>query len=308
MHITPIGFGAWAIGGGDWAWGWGAQDDQDSIDAIHRALDLGINWIDTAATYGLGHSEEVVGRALQGRGSRPYVFTKCGQNWDANRQQFESLKAADLRQECENSLRRLKVDVIDLYQIHWPRPDADIEEGWTALAKLKEEGKIRAIGVSNFSVQQMERAMKIAPITSLQPPYSAVRRDVEAEILPFCQRHNIGVIVYSPMQAGLLSGKMTKERAANLAPSDWRSKNAQFQEPKLSRNLATADVLGAIGARQRHSAGEAAVAWTLRLPAVTGAIVGFRSPAQVEGIVGAMTFRLNEAEINEVETWMKANP
>ena len=307
MHITPIGFGAWAVGG-DWAWGWGAQDDQDSIDAIHRALDLGVNWIDTAAIYGLGHSEEVVGKALQGRSNRPYVFTKCEQNWDANRRQFESMKAADLRQECENSLRRLNVDVIDLYQVHWPRPDAEIEEGWETLAKLREEGKVRYIGLSNFSAQQMERARKIAPITSLQPPYSAIRRDVEAEILPYCQQHNIGVIVYSPMQAGLLSGKMTKERVANLASGDWRRKNAQFQEPALSRNLAIADLFSAIGGRHGRSAGETAVAWTLRHPAVTAAIVGFRNPQQVEGIVSAMTFRLSDDEINEIEAWMKANP
>ena len=305
MHITPIGFGAWALGG-EWAYGWGAQDDQDSIDAIHHALDLGINWIDTAAVYGLGHSEEVVGRALKGRANRPYVFTKCSQNWDANRRNYESLKADDLRQECENSLRRLHVDVIDLYQIHWPNPDEDIEEGWQTLAKLKQEGKVRYIAVSNFSVSQMVRAMKIAPITSLQPPYSLIRRDVEAEILPFCEQHNIGVIPYSPMQAGLLTGAMTKERVANLSPTDWRSKNAQFREPQLSRNLAIADVLKEIGARHGRSAGEVAVAWTLRLPAITGAIVGFRNPKQVDGVIGAMTFRLSQDEIDEIETRVQA--
>jgi aryl-alcohol dehydrogenase-like predicted oxidoreductase len=306
MYITPIGFGAWAVGG-DWAWGWGAQDDQDSIDAIHHALDLGINWIDTAAVYGLGHSEEVVGRALKGRSNRPYVFTKCEQNWDANRRQFESMKAADLRQECEDSLRRLQVDAIDLYQIHWPRPDEEIEEGWDTLAKLKQEGKVRYIGLSNFSVAQMERALKIAPITSLQPPYSLIRRGIEEEILPFCLQHSIGVIVYSPMQAGLLTGAMTKERVANLQPTDWRSKNVHFQEPNLSRNLALADLLGEIGARHGRSAGEVAVAWTLRHPAVTGAIVGFRNPRQVDGVVGALTFRLIEDEIDEIESWMKAH-
>lgn len=307
MDITPVGFGAWAVGG-DWAWGWGAQDDQDSIDAIHHALDLGINWIDTAAVYGLGHSEEVVGRALKGRAIRPYVFTKCEQNWDANRRQFESMKAADLRKECEASLRRLQIDAIDLYQIHWPRPDEEIEEGWETLSKLKQEGKVRNIGLSNFSVSQMERALKNAPITSLQPPYSLIRRDIEAEILPFCQQHNIGVIVYSPMQAGLLTGAMSKERVANLEPSDWRRKNVHFQEPNLTRNLALADLLKEIGARHGHSAGEVAVAWTLRHPAVTGAIVGFRNPRQVDGIIGAMTFRLTDDEIDEIESWVKANP
>jgi aryl-alcohol dehydrogenase-like predicted oxidoreductase len=300
MDITPVGFGAWAVGG-EWAYGWGAQDDQDSIDAIHHALDLGINWIDTAAIYGLGHSEEVVGRALKGRANRPYVFTKCEQRWDANRKQYESLKADSLREECEASLRRLQIDAIDLYQIHWPRPDEEIEEGWEALAKLKQEGKVRYIAVSNFSVSQMERAMKIAPITSLQPPYSLIRREVEAEILPFCQKHNIGVIPYSPMQAGLLTGAMTKERVANLSPTDWRTKNEQYREPNLTRNLAMADILKEIGARHERSAGEVAVAWVLRHPAITGAIVGFRNPRQVDGVIGAQTFRLTQDEIGEIE-------
>jgi aryl-alcohol dehydrogenase-like predicted oxidoreductase len=306
MQITSIGVGAWAMGGGDWQFSWGAQDDQDSIDAIYRALDRGVNWIDTAAVYGLGHSEEVVGRALAGRANRPYVFTKCARVWDENRVISSRIKADSIRNECEASLRRLKVDVIDLYQMHWPDPDEDIEEGWEAMAKLKEEGKVRHIGVSNFSVSQMERAMKIAPITSLQPPYSLLRRDIEAEILPFCHKHNIGVIVYSPMQAGLLSGTMTKERVANLDPGDWRTKNAHFQEPNLSRNLAAADVLKEIGARHGRSAGEVAVAWTLRLPAVTAAIVGFRSPQQVDGIIGALTFRLTDDEIAEIETRTQA--
>ena len=307
MDITPVGFGAWAVGG-EWAYGWGAQDDQDSIDAIHHALDLGINWIDTAAIYGLGHSEEVVGKALKGRANRPYVFTKCEQAWDANRKQYESMKAESLRRECEDSLRRLQIDAIDLYQIHWPRPDEEIEEGWETLAKLKQEGKVRHIAVSNFSVSQMERALKIAPITSLQPPYSLIRRDVEDEILPFCQQHNIGVIPYSPMQAGLLTGTMSKERVANLPRTDWRTKNVQYQEPNLTRNLATADILKEIGARHRRSAGEVAVAWALRHPAITGAIVGFRNPKQVDGVIGALTFRLTQGEIDEIETRVKANP
>jgi aryl-alcohol dehydrogenase-like predicted oxidoreductase len=307
MHITPMGFGAWAVGG-EWAWGWGAQDDQESIEAIHRALDLGMNWIDTAAIYGLGHSEEVVAKALEGRANRPYVFTKCEQNWDANRKQFESMKADDLRRECENSLRRLKVDVIDLYQVHWPRPDEEIEEGWETLAKLKEEGKVRYIGLSNFSVSQMERAMKIAPITSLQPPYSAIKRGVGDEILPFCQQHNIGVIVYSPMQAGLLTGAMSPERVANLDPTDWRRRDEEFQEPRFSRNLALAQLMKDIGARHGRSAGEVAIAWTLHNPAVTAAIVGFRNAKQVDGQIGALTFRLSEDEYNEIEAWVGQNP
>jgi aryl-alcohol dehydrogenase-like predicted oxidoreductase len=308
MHITPIGFGAWAIGGGGWEFGWGEQDDQQSIASIHRALDLGINWIDTAAAYGLGHSEEVVASALEGRTNRPYVFTKCSLVWGNDRRIQHVLKADSVRRECEASLRRLRVDIIDLYQIHWPNPDSDIEEGWEMLAKLKDEGKIRCIGVSNFSVEQMKRAQKIAPITSLQPPYSAIQRGVEAEILPFCQQNNIGVIVYSPMQSGLLTGTMTKERVANLPQNDWRKGDDDFREPRLSRNLALADLFTQIGARHGRSAGEVAVAWTLRLPAVTAAIVGFRNPKQVDGVIGAQSFRLTQAEIDEIEMWMRANP
>jgi aryl-alcohol dehydrogenase-like predicted oxidoreductase len=308
MHLTPIGFGAWAIGGGDWEYAWGNQDDQHSIEAIHRALDLGVNWIDTAAAYGLGHSEEVVAKALEGRSNRPYVFTKCSLVWDDHREIHSNLKAASVRQECEDSLRRLKVDAIDLYQIHWPDPDEDVEEGWATLAKLKEEGKIRYIGGSNFSVEQMERAMKIAPITSMQPPYSAIVRETEDEILPFCLENNIGVIVYSPMQAGLLTGAMTKERVASFTSEDWRSRDDQFQEPRLSRNLALADLLVEIGERHGRTAGEVAIAWTLRNPAVTAAIVGARNARQVDGNIGALTFRLSEAEINEIEAWTQANP
>lgn len=308
MNITPIGFGAWAIGGGNWEYGWGPQDDRDSIDAIHRALDLGINWIDTAAAYGLGHSEEVVAKALKGRASRPYVFTKCELIWDDKGVVTGSLKADSLRREVEASLRRLQVDVIDLYQIHWPDPDEDIEEGWSTLLKFQQEGKVRWIGVSNFDVGQMQRAMNIAPITSLQPPYSLIKRDVEDEILPFCLQNNIGVIVYSPMQSGLLTGKMTRERIANLPEDDWRTREDEFKEPRLSRNLKWAEKLAEIGKRHGRSAGETAIAWTLRHPAVTAAIVGARSAAQVDGIIGAMEFRLTEDEITEIETFVKANP
>lgn len=309
LQITPIGFGAWAIGGGDWEFAWGPQDDQQSIEAIHRALDLGINWIDTAAVYGLGHSEEVVARALKGITHRPYVFTKCSLVWDdATREIDSSLKADSLRREVEGSLRRLQVEVIDLYQIHWPTPEEDIEEGWSTLAALQKEGKLRWIGVSNFDVEQMERARKIAPITSLQPPYSMINRGVEAEILPYAERHNIGTIVYSPMQSGLLTGTMTPERVANFAADDWRRNDEDFQEPRLSRHMKLADLLGEIGKPHGRSAGEVAIAWTLRLSSVTAAIVGARSAKQIEGTIGAMNFRLSPAEIQRIEDFIQANP
>lgn len=308
LRITPIGFGAWAIGGEGWAFSWGPQDDQKSIDAIHRAIDLGINWIDTAAVYGLGHSEELVGRALAGRSQKPYVFTKCELTWGEDGKIVPCLKRESLRREVEASLRRLQAEVIDLYQIHWPNPDADIEEGWTALAELKQEGKVRHIGVSNFNVEQLKRAQAIAPVTSLQPPYSLINRDVEAGILPYCRQQKIGVIVYSPMKSGLLTGAMTRERVAGFAADDWRRRNAEFSEPRLSRNLALAELLDAIGRRHGRSAGEAAIAWTLANPAVTGAIVGSRGPEQIEGIIGAASFRLGAEEVAEIEAWVTANP
>ncbi len=284
----------------------GPQNDSDSLPAIHAALDRGINWIDTAALYGLGHSEEMVARALQGRSPRPYVFTKCERVWDGTGRIGASLKAESIRRECEASLRRLKTDVIDLYQIHWPEPDEDIEEGWTELARLKEEGKVRYIGVSNFSVHQMQRAQAIAPITSLQPPYSLVTREIEREILPYAQSYNIGVIVYSPMSAGLLTGAMTKERVANFAAEDWRRNLPNFQEPLLSRNLRLVERLREIGKRCGRSPGEVAIAWTLHNPAVTGAIVGVRSPQQVAGISGALEFRLTQSQVAEVEdAWQR---
>jgi aryl-alcohol dehydrogenase-like predicted oxidoreductase len=301
LELTPIGVGAWAMGGSGWAFAWGPQDDDESIAAIHEALDRGVNWIDTAAVYGLGHSEEVVARALEGRANRPYVFTKCERNWNENREIYKSLKADSVRRECENSLRRLKVDVIDLYQIHWPEPDEDVEEGWSTLAKLQEEGKVRWIGVSNFNAQQMERCRKIAPITSLQPPYSAISPEVESEILPYCQKHNIGVIVYSPMKSGLLTGKMTKERVAGFPQDDFRKRAPAFQEPQLSRNLELAELMRRIGERHGRSAGETAIAWTLRHPAVTAAIVGMRSAEQARGVVGVLDYRLSSEEIAEVE-------
>lgn len=305
LAITPIGIGAWAIGGGGWNGSMGPQNDADSIPAIHAALDHGLNWIDTAALYGLGHSEEMVARAIQGRSPKPYVFTKCERVWDQDRNIGACLRAESVRRECEDSLRRLRIDVIDLYQIHWPEPDRDIEEGWTELARLKEEGKVRWVGVSNFNVEQMRRAQAIAPITSLQPPYAVVRREIEQEILPYCLSENIGVIVYSPMYAGLLTGAMTRERVANFLPEDWRKNLPGFQEPALSRNLQVVEHLREIGKRHRRSPGEVAIAWTLNHPAVTGAIVGFRSAQQVAGIIGAAEFRLSRAEVSQIEELLK---
>lgn len=306
MHLTPIGVGAWAMGGGGWAFGWGPQDDQESIDAIRKAIELGVNWIDTAAVYGLGHSEEVVARALESVSNRPYVFTKCARVWNEQRQIGKSLKAGSIRKELEASLRRLKVDVIDLYQIHWPEPDEDVEEGWETLGKLKQEGKVRWIGVSNFSAAQMKRAGAIAPISSLQPPYSLISPEIEESVLPHCLEHNIGVIVYSPMKSGLLSGAMTKERVANFADDDFRKRAIAFQEPHLSRNLKLVEILREIGARHGRTPGEVAIAWTLRHPAVTAAIVGMRSPAQVDGLIGALQLRLSETEIAEIGAFKKA--
>jgi aryl-alcohol dehydrogenase-like predicted oxidoreductase len=303
LFITPVGFGAWAIGGGDWEFAWGAQDDRDSVAAIREALDAGVNWIDTAAVYGLGHSEEVVACALEGVRNRPYVFTKCSMVWDTRRQIGHSLKADSLRRECEASLRRLRVDAIDLYQIHWPDPDPDIEEGWATLAALKREGKVRNIGVSNFDVEQMRRAQDFAPITSLQPRYSLLHREIEEEILPFCAREHIGVIAYSPMASGLLTGAMTRERTAALPADDWRKHNPDFQEPQLSRNLRLVRLLRAIGRLHGRTPAEVAVAWVLRNPAATGAIVGARRPGQVRGVVGAADFRLSPHEVAEIEAF-----
>ncbi|MGI8961945.1 MAG: aldo/keto reductase [Bryobacteraceae bacterium] len=305
LEITRLGVGAWAMGGPGWAFAWGEQDDGDSTAAIRAALDGGINWIDTAAIYGLGHSEEVVGKALQGISKKPYIFTKCERRWDEEGKIFGSLKAESIRKECENSLRRLKIDVIDLYQVHWPAPEQDIEEGWTEMARLQEEGKVRWIGVSNFNVNQMKRALKIASITSVQPPYSLLARDSEREILPFAGENNIGVIVYSPMRSGLLTGKMTKQRALNLPADDWRARDPDFKEPKLSRNLELVELLRKIGDRHGRTPAEIALAWTLNNPAVIGAIVGLRRADQVHGTVGALSFRLAREEISEIEAFFE---
>lgn len=308
LQLTSIGFGAWAIGGGNWEFAWGPQDDDESIAAIHRALELGINWIDTAAIYGLGHSEEIVGRALKTySGQKPLVFTKCSMRWHEDRSIYRSLKAGSLAEEVEASLKRLGVDAIDLYQIHWPNPEDEIEEGWETLARFKEQGKVRWIGVSNFSVEQMKRAEKIAPITSLQPPYSMLRPGIEKEILAFAQQQGIGVINYSPMVSGLLTGAMTAERVAALPTDDWRRKAVEFNEPRLSRNLRLVDLLREIGSAHGVAPGVVAVAWTLYHPAITAAIVGGRSGKQVEGIAAALEFRLSEEEFGRIRGFLAAN-
>jgi len=309
LRITPIGIGAWAIGGGKWEFAWGAQDDSESIAAIHAGLDRGINWIDTAAVYGLGHSETVVGRAVKGLRTRPYIFTKCSLVWDESGNISHNLQAASIRREAEASLKRLDVDTIDLYQIHWPAwrggPESaspgSIEEAVGALAKLKTEGKIRNIGVSNFDARQMQRVLQVAPVASLQPPYSLLATDVESSILPFALEHKIGVIVYSPMASGLLSGAMTSERIAGLPEDDWRKRSPNFQEPLLSRNLQLVERLRAIGQRYNATPGEVAIAWTLRNPAVTGAIIGVRSAQQVNGIADAADVKLSADDMLQIE-------
>lgn len=303
LNITTVGFGAWAIGGTGYEFAWGPQNDQDSIDAIHRALDLGINWIDTAPGYGVGHSEEIIAEALAGwSGSKPYIFTKCGLRWDEQGKIYNNLSAESLQNECEDSLRRLQVETIDLFQIHWPTETLEeIDEAWGVLAKLQTEGKVRWIGVSNFDVQQMKRAQAIAPLTSLQPPYSLLRREIEAEILPYCQQEGIGVIVYSPMYSGLLTGAMTRERASNLPDNDWRKRDPEFNEPNLSQNLLLVERLATIGARYGRSAGEVAISWILHQPGVTSAIVGARSVKQVDGVMNAADLRLSEFDIAELE-------
>jgi aryl-alcohol dehydrogenase-like predicted oxidoreductase len=308
LDLTPIGFGAWAIGGGDWTYAWGPQDDNQSVEAIHRAIDIGINWIDTAAIYGLGHSEEVVARALKSASRKPYVFTKCGIRWGADRVPYRSLKAASVAEELDASLRRLGVDTIDLYQIHWPDPEQEIEEAWEMLARCQKQGKIRWIGVSNFNVEQMKRIREIAPITSLQPPYSMLRPAIEAEILPYVRDCGIGVINYSPMVSGLLTGKMTADRIATMPADDWRQKGIEFKEPRLSRNLRLVGLLREIGDGHGVTPGVVAVAWTLHNPAITGAIVGGRSARQVEEMSAALHFRLGEQEYAQINSFIVANP
>lgn len=303
MNITRIGFGAWALGGGGWQFGWGAQDDKESIEAIHSAIDAGINWIDTAAAYGFGRSESVIGEALKGIESdrRPYVFTKCSLLNDGHQQIAHCLKRDSILREIEGSLQRLGLETIDLYQVHWPIPESDIAEAWETLAELKEQGQVRHIGVSNFTVQQMKRIRSIAPVESLQPPYSLLTREVEETILPFAHRNDIGVIVYSPMYSGLLTGAMTPERVAHLPKDDWRRRDPQFQEPRLSENLALVERLKEVAARHQTTPGAVAVAWTLRNPAVTGAIVGFRKAGQVAPILAGGDLKLTQGDVDLIE-------
>jgi len=301
LEITLLGVGAWAIGGAGWAFGWGPQDDDESVDAIRGAIDAGINWIDTAAVYGLGHSEEIVAKALNGISNRPYVFTKCARIWNDKGEIGKSLKADSIRRELEASLRRLKVDVIDLYQMHWPEPDEDVEEGWSTMAKLKEEGKVRWIGVSNFNEAQMKRAQAIAPITSLQPPYSLVQREIEASILPHAASTNVGTIVYSPMKNGLLSGRMTKARVESFPEDDFRKRSPYFQEPRLSSTLNLVEDLSAIAGKYGCTVGEVSIAWALRHPAVTGAIVGLRNRGQLDGVIKSANLNIEPADYQEIE-------
>lgn len=306
LSLSPIGLGTWAIGGGGLASSWGPQDDDDSIAAIHRAIDLGMNWIDTAPVYGLGHAEEIVGKAVKSASSKPYIFTKCSRTWNAKRETGNSLK--EIRREVEASLRRLQVDTIDLYQMHWPKPEAEIEEGWSVMAGLQQEGKVRWIGVSNFEVAHMERVLKIAPITSNQPPYSMINRNIEREILPFSVQHHIGTINYAPMHSGLLTGRMTKQRVANFPEDDFRKRAMNYQEPLLSRNLAWAEFLKTVGARHSVSAGVIAIAWTLHNPGITAAIVGGRNAEQVAEVAPALNFRLSDAEYKEIGAYIASHP
>ena len=300
LEITRIGLGAWAIGGGGWEFGWGPQADEASIDAIHRALERGVNWIDTAAAYGFGRSEQVVGRALKGVANRPYVFTKCSLLEGSGRRVVHSLKRDSILREAESSLERLGLDAIDLYQIHWPDPADDIEEGWSALAELKEQDLVRHIGVSNFDVEQLDRVGRIAPVETLQPEYSLIERRAEQDLLPYCEREGIGVIVYSPMASGMLTGRMTRARVDQLPDDDWRKHDSRFQEPELSANLELVDRLSAVAARHAAAPGAVAVAWTLRNPAVDGAIVGFRSPDQVDAILDAAGLELTEGDVDDI--------
>ncbi len=303
LEITRVGFGAWAIGGGNWEFGWGPQEDEESIAAIHHALDQGVNWIDTAAAYGFGRSEQIVGRALEGLPAeqRPHVFTKASLLEGPGRRVVHSLKRDSILREAEASLQRLGIDAIDLYQIHWPIPDEDIEEGWAALAELKDRGIVRHIGVSNFDVAQLRRIQQIAPAETLQPQYSLVERDAERDILPFAEREGIGVIVYSPMGSGMLTGAMTRERIERMPDDDWRKRDERFREPQLSRNLELVERLTAVADRYDTTPGAVAIAWTLRHPAVDGAIVGFRRPDQVDPLLPAAGLELTDQDVDEIE-------
>ncbi|MCA9129793.1 MAG: aldo/keto reductase [Planctomycetales bacterium] len=303
LELTTIGFGSWAIGGGDWKFGWGDQNEQDSIDAIVAAVDHGINWIDTAAVYGGGISEQIVGKALVQLGSsrRPIVATKCGRVMRGPDTIDKIIKRASIIAECEASLQRLGIDCIDLYQIHWPEPDEDIEEAWATLVELKQQGKVREIGVSNHNAAQLARLQAIHPVASLQPPYSLIVPGVEKEVLPYCAANHIGVVCYSPMYKGLLTGKFSLERAQALSAKDHRSRDVHFQSPLIEAHLGLVDCLRPIAEKQGRSLAELAIAWVLRRPEVTSAIVGGRNAAQVEQIVGAAEWTLDAQDIETIE-------
>jgi aryl-alcohol dehydrogenase-like predicted oxidoreductase len=305
INLSAVGLGTFAMGGGRWKFAWGPQDDKESIDTILHALESGINWIDTAAVYGFGHSEEIVGKALQGLKERPFIATKCGRRWDINGNIYAKLKRDSIRKEVDDSLKRLKVDVIDLYQIHWPEPDEDIEEAWETITDFIEDGQIRYGGVSNFSLEQIKRVMNIHPIASLQPPYSILKRNIENKILPFCKKHNIGVIVYSPMHKGLLTGKFTKERVLNLPKDDHRRMDSEFLETKISSNLKLIKKLEPIAVRKNITLAQLAIAWTLRREEVTAAIVGARHPSQIEETVISSDLELKCEDIKEIEKILK---
>lgn len=300
LELTTVGLGAWAMGG-PWLYGWGPQDDDESIKTTLRAMDEGINWIDTAPIYGHGRSESVVGRALKQMSRKPLIATKCGLCWDEQNERIPRLKAQSIRTECHDSLRRLGIDTIDLYQMHWNRPDEDIEEGWAQMARLVEEGKVRYIGVSNFTVEQLERIIKIHPPASLQPPYSMLHREVQDELLGYCGENNIGVIVYSPMQRGLLTGKFDAERVANLPEGDHRKANPDFQEPQFDATLQLVEQLRPIAERNGRTLAQLAISWVLRRPEVTAAIVGARKPSQIEETAPAADWELSEKDIKQIE-------
>jgi aryl-alcohol dehydrogenase-like predicted oxidoreductase len=300
LELTVVGLGTWAIGG-PWQYGWGPQDENEAIAAILKAIDLGINWIDTAAIYGCGHSEELVGRALKQTKIKPIIATKCSLLWNDKREKIGCLKAESIRKECEESLKRLGVEVIDLYQMHWPDPEKDIEEGWGEMARLQTQGKVRHIGVCNFNTSQLDRIHKIAPVASLQPPYSMIRRGVEAELLPYCEKNNVGLVTYSPMQRGLLTGKFSKKRLSELAPDDHRRKSGDYQEPEFSATLALVDKLRPIAERNKKTLAQLAIAWVLRRPEVTAAIVGARKPSQIAETAPAGDWILTKNDIVEIE-------
>lgn len=298
LHITPIGFGAWAIGGGGWEFGWGPQDEGEALAAIHKAIELGINWVDTAPVYGLGHSEELVGRAIRGKRDRIIIATKCSLVWDSEGKISANFTKQSVRRECEQSLKRLGIEEIDLYQVHWPRDEEHLEEGWEEMSRLVKEGKVRYLGVSNFNVPQMERVRKIHPITSLQPPYSLLRRGIEVDVIPYCRQHNIGILAYSPMHNGLLSGRFDRSR---LAPDDWRNRATEFNEPNLSVNLWFVEELKPIAQKYGKTPGQLAIAWTLRLPEITAAIVGARNPHQVEENLGGWGWNIDKDDLETID-------